>query len=62
MGFTGQKVRLMPWKGGLNTVVNPVVLDPQHLTRAENVEFGFDGRRQKRGGSIRLNKVPIIGS
>lgn len=61
MAFRGEKIRMVPWKGGLVTVINPVMAKPDNLSLAENIEYGFDGRRQKRGGSKKLNKVPIIG-
>jgi hypothetical protein len=62
MPFKGQKTQVLPWKEGLDLITNEVFMDPQRLSQAENVEFGFDGTRIKRGGSIPLNKSPIFAS
>jgi hypothetical protein len=51
---------LLPWRGGLDTVTNPTLADPQFISRAENIEYGFDGTRIKRGGVKKLNQTPII--
>lgn len=58
--FKGNIIKLMPWTGGWNIVTNPVVADPQQLRKAENIEYGYDGRRRKRGGSKRLNKIAVV--
>lgn len=38
----------MPWIGGINTSVDPGVLDPQELVQADNVQFASTGARIKR--------------
>lgn len=61
MPFDGdQPIRLLPWTGGLNISTNPSIADPQDLSVSENVEYGFDGHRTKRGGSTPLNKSPLF--
>ena len=55
-----EPISLLPWRGGLNTVVNPALMDPQLLRVAENIDFAFDGTRTKRGGVKVYNSVPII--
>lgn len=55
-----QPIKLIPWTGGLNTVTNPTILDPQSLTRADNIDFAFDGTREKRGGVQLYNSERII--
>ena len=39
-----------PWTGGLNTSVDPSLLDPNDLTQADNVIFTTQGTRLKREG------------
>jgi|RifCSP16_2_1023846.scaffolds.fasta_scaffold97157_2 hypothetical protein len=60
MPFDGDTLRLIPWTGGLNTVSNPAMTDPQQLTVAENIELTFDGSREKRGGVKKYNQIPVI--
>ncbi len=43
-----QIYRLMPWVGGVNTSVDPGVLNPQQLVQADNVQFSSTGARIKR--------------
>lgn len=40
--------RIMPWVGGINTSVDPGVLNPQELVQADNVQFSSTGARIKR--------------
>lgn len=46
---------LYPWVGGLNTTQDPIILDPQNLTKADNIVFTTSGSRRKRGGQARYN-------
>ncbi len=46
---------LYPWVGGLNTAQDPIILDPQNLTVADNIIFTTSGSRRKRGGQARYN-------
>lgn len=39
-----------PWTGGLNTSVDPSLLDPNELTQADNIIFTTQGTRRKREG------------
>jgi hypothetical protein len=55
-----QPIKLIPWTGGLNTVTNPTVLDPMQLTVATNIDYAFDGTREKRGGVKVYNSTRII--
>lgn len=50
---------LYPWLGGLNTSVDPMILDPQKLTVCDNIIFTNSGSRKKRGGQARYNSTPI---
>lgn len=43
-----QTFKLMPWVGGINTSVDPGVLNPQELVQADNVVFSSTGARIKR--------------
>lgn len=43
-----QLYRIMPWVGGINTSVDPGVLNPQELVQADNVQFSSTGARIKR--------------
>ena len=60
MAHIGEPIILMPWSGGLDTVTNPTVADPQKVDVAINIEFAFDGTRTKRGGVNKYNTIPII--
>lgn len=40
----------MPWKGGVNTSLDPSVIPHNALTRAEQLIFGVDGARNMRDG------------
>lgn len=40
--------RVVPWTGGVNTSVDPGVLNPQELVQADNVQFSSTGARIKR--------------
>jgi len=53
---------LYPWLGGLNTSVDPMILDPQNLTIADNIIFTTSGARKKRGGQTRYNSSAIGGT
>jgi hypothetical protein len=53
---------LYPWMGGLNTSVDPTILDPQKLTIADNIIFTNSGSRKKRGGQARYNSSQIGGA
>lgn len=50
---------LYPWLGGLNTSVDPIILDPQNLTVADNIVFTTSGSRRKRGGQAHYNTSAI---
>jgi hypothetical protein len=50
-----QVFRQVPWIGGVNTSVDSGVLNPQELTRADNVVFTATGARIKREGFIYLD-------
>lgn len=50
---------LYPWLGGLNTSIDPAILDPQKLQIADNIVFTNSGSRKKRGGQARYNSTPI---
>jgi hypothetical protein len=39
-----------PWTGGLNTSVDPSLLDPNELVQADNIIFTTQGTRRKREG------------
>ncbi len=43
-----QSYTVMPWTGGINTSVDPGVLNPQELVQADNVQFSSSGARIKR--------------
>lgn len=53
---------LYPWSGGLNTTQDPIILDPQNLTVADNISFTLSGSRRKRGGQARYNAVKMPGA
>lgn len=40
----------MPWRGGTNTSEDPATIEPNELTRAENLVFGVNGARNMRDG------------
>jgi len=50
---------LYPWAGGLNTSVDPIILDPQNLITADNIIFTTSASRRKRGGQARYNTAAI---
>lgn len=50
---------LYPWTGGLNTSVDPVILDPQNLTVADNITFTTSASRRKRGGQSHYNTAAL---
>jgi hypothetical protein len=43
-----QVFQIMPWVGGINTSVDPGVLNSQELVQADNVQFSSTGARVKR--------------
>jgi hypothetical protein len=53
---------LYPWLGGLNTSVDPMILDSQNLTMADNIVFTTSGSRKKRGGQTHYNSTKIGGA
>lgn len=53
---------LYPWIGGLNTAQDPIILDPQNLTVADNIVFTTSGSRRKRGGQARYNAAKMSGA
>lgn len=53
---------LYPWIGGLNTSIDPIILDPQNLTQADNIVFTTSGSRRKRGGQARYNAAKMSGA
>lgn len=60
MPFRGEIVSLVPWKGGLDLVTDPTMVDPQMLSQAENIDLEFDGTRRRRGGNKLFNQAPVI--
>jgi hypothetical protein len=52
---------LIPWTGGVNRRQNPTLAHWSQLVRAEDVVYGFDGTKRKRGGQSRRNRVPMPG-
>jgi hypothetical protein len=58
----GQKalIRLLPWRGTLNTVINPSMADPQQIAESLNNDRTEDGTMKKRGGTKKFNQVPVI--
>ncbi len=46
----------MPWVGGINTSVDPGVLNSQELVQADNVQFSSTGARIKREALEHLDK------
>ncbi len=48
-----------PWSGGLNTSVDPMIMDPQDLIQCDNVIFTNSLSKKKRGGQSRYNSTPI---
>lgn len=50
---------LFPWIGGINTAQDPIILDPQNLTQADNIIFTTSGSRRKRGGQARYNTAAL---
>jgi hypothetical protein len=62
MGRVTKYKPLYPWLGGLNTSVDPMILDPQKLTVCDNIVFTNSGSRKKRGGQARYNSSPIGGT
>lgn len=50
---------LFPWVGGLQTSVDPIMLDPQNLTQADNIVFTTSGSRRKRGGQTHYNSSAL---
>lgn len=53
---------LYPWQGGLNTTQDPIILDPQNLTVADNISFTLSGSRRKRGGQFHYNSTKMSGA
>jgi len=45
-----QLYQISPWQGGLNTTIDPAVLDPQALTVADNITIDRTPSRKKRQG------------
>lgn len=54
-----QIFELMPYQGGYNPSVDPIILNPQQLQVAENIQFDNSGGRKKRGGIAYLNTATI---
>lgn len=54
-----QVFELFPWAGGLNSSVDPIILNPQQLQIAENIVFDVSGGRKKRPGITYLNTATI---
>lgn len=50
---------LYPWSGGLQTSADPIIMDPNNLTVADNIVFTTSGSRRKRGGQARYNTTSI---
>lgn len=51
---------IFPWTGKWNIAQSPMILDPQDMTEAVNIEYNYDGTRRKRGGVVKLNQNPVI--
>lgn len=52
-------LQLYPWLGGLNTSLDPIILNPQQLTVCDNVVFSVQQSRKKRGGQAHANTAAI---
>lgn len=50
MGKRTKLFQIMPWTGGLNTSIDPAMIDPQQLTRADNTVFGTRASKKVREG------------
>lgn len=50
---------LYPWLGGLNTSIDPMILDPQKLVISDNIIFSTSGSRKKRQGQAHYNSAAI---
>lgn len=48
--ITTQEFLLLPWDGGLNTSLDPGVISPKQLTKAEHCVFATNGARSRRDG------------
>lgn len=57
MQATKETEELYPWIGGYNPSVDPIILNPQQLQTAENLQFVNDGGRSKRGGITYVNNA-----
>lgn len=55
-----QYLMLFPWLGGLNTTLDPAILDPKFLTQADDIIYSTSGSRRKRGGQAHLNNSTAI--
>jgi hypothetical protein len=62
MGRVTKYKPLYPWLGGLNTSVDPTILDPNNLTVCDNIIFTTSGSRKKRGGQARFNSTAAAGA
>jgi hypothetical protein len=50
MALRTQLLSVLPWRGGLNTSQNPAMIQPNQLTRADNISMGVDFSKQRRKG------------
>lgn len=53
---------LYPWTGGLNVSQDPIILDPNFLIQADNIEFTSSQSRKKRGGQKYYNSATLSGA
>lgn len=51
----------IPWTGGLKIDRNPTLAHSSQLQEANDIVYGFDGTRLKRGGQSHRNRIPIPG-
>ncbi len=51
-----------PVEGGWVASRDVTTIEPDKLTRAENIVFDSNGARKKRGGQARVNASPVTGS
>lgn len=50
MPYRTKIFKLLPWIGGVNTSLDPAIIPPNQLVKAENLTFGVRGSRQMRDG------------
>ena len=45
-----QTFQLLPWKGGVNTSLDPALIEPGQLVQGDNIVFGFQYSKRQREG------------